>query len=364
MPSYTAPDPNLVAFDPSAVTGGIGQSFQLASMLEQVKAQRQKKALMDAIMQSQIEAENAKNNQITQLAGPETQNKLKALDVSNLKFNAEMPNIAPAGLLEGKKIAAATNMVQPLSEAEIAAANAKKAESESALNLNALSETAASNKLNSQIKDYEDIDKQRQSKIDRALAENAYAKTKNTSEEASFEADSKLRDEKTRAEIEALKATAKYHNDLIDTKRIETPAQMAQAIGAMGLSAKRAEDAAYALPSGKFGNLAQYREATRDPEVLDPKTHQPTIKISRFGHSGFGLKPVNLDKNGEEAINELENLKKGMTRYALRLAGVPEQPSAQTSEYKTADEVKADFHAGKLNQSQAEAILQNQFGFK
>ncbi len=310
LPSYSAPDPNLVAFNPSAVTGGIGQSFQLASMLEQVKAQRQKKALMDAIMQSQIEAENAKNNQITQLAGPETQNKLKALDVSNLKFNAEMPNIAPAGLLEGKRISAATNMVQPLSEAEIAQANASKAASESALNLNALTENTSAAKMNALQKDLEDADQLRESRIGRAVAENAYAKTKNTSEEASFEADQKLKDEKLKAETDFLKAHAKYFEMGGAPRADKDPATQ---IRALGLAAKGIEDE-YQLPA--------YESATYDANgKLKTNLIFPNPK---------------QDKSKEDALAKVRLLRKAQdvllrkwVDSSVQEAGVSTQASAQ-----------------------------------
>lgn len=98
MPTYVAPDPRLVAFNPSIVATGMGQAFALAQQVEDIKRSKALQAELEATRIERIEAENAKNRSIATLAGPESQNRLQTL-------MAAQPNIASKGLLEGEQIA-------------------------------------------------------------------------------------------------------------------------------------------------------------------------------------------------------------------------------------------------------------------
>jgi hypothetical protein len=79
MPTYVAPDPRLAAFNPSLVANGMGQAFQLAQQVEEIKRSKALAAELEATRTNRLAAQNAQNLATATVAGPQSQ-----LDLSKI----------------------------------------------------------------------------------------------------------------------------------------------------------------------------------------------------------------------------------------------------------------------------------------
>lgn len=314
MPNYTPVDPSLVAMNPGAITQGIGASFQLANLLEQVKAQRQKRQLMDAIMQGQIEAENARNQATTATAMPGAQNtlgeyafneKVRPLRLSALeqtlpleaeRASAERKMLEPEFKYKTAKLGSDLRLLEPIEQATAAQAAATTAKANTDVNLNALRETTESEVLNSKIKDIKDLDEERKSRVEKALAENALAVTKAKTDNEMYAAADKLKQDKIKAEIAHLNGMADYYANGGRPAAGKDPATQ---INALMLAAKRLDDT-YQL-SDYEDKLAK----SWNLPILSPKRSTEKDKMLKRRNDIMGTIDQIIQKQAGGIMNEI-----------------------------------------------------------
>lgn len=94
MPTYTPVNPQMVAWDPQAITGGIAQAIQLADAYEQASERRDTQAM-------RIAAQNAANRKMVELATPETKAALARLGFETSSYGAKMPYVPIMAEAEG-----------------------------------------------------------------------------------------------------------------------------------------------------------------------------------------------------------------------------------------------------------------------
>lgn len=160
MPVYSPVNPNLVAFNPTQITNGMGQAFQLAQQYEQLKASKALQAEAEATRQARIAQQNAlaqydvartqaalptlvpraeldiaKMGNERDLLGPERDARLAGLKLQTAQAGAELPNVIPASELKGAQISANLESLAPITAANIAQAKAQTAAAQSELSL-------------------------------------------------------------------------------------------------------------------------------------------------------------------------------------------------------------------------------------
>ncbi len=118
MPQFAAPNPGILANIAQAPMGGALQAVQLAHQLGLTREQLQTAA-------ARVNATNATNEATTRLAPA-------ANELALAKIGADLPNVAPGGVLAGMKIKQATNAVDRdiVNKDQLDATAAAKAEQE------------------------------------------------------------------------------------------------------------------------------------------------------------------------------------------------------------------------------------------
>lgn len=95
MPQYTAPNPSLVAFNPTQVTDGMLQAFQIAKQYEALKASKALQAELEATRTGRIASTN-KGYDVALAAGDKTLRQMPRVEeIEGLGFDAKAKTIMP-----------------------------------------------------------------------------------------------------------------------------------------------------------------------------------------------------------------------------------------------------------------------------
>lgn len=308
MPVYTPVDPSLAAFNPGALASGVGTSFQLANLLEQVRAQRQKRQMMDAIMQGQIEAENARNRQTVAISEPQTRALLSSFDTSIAKDDMTKSLIPSEVALGVKRNEQTLRTLEPVANATIANANLGEKRAVSDTNLVDLEGATKAAQMGATLDNIDDAKAERESRVARAIAENKAARAKASTQEEAAAIDEKLNQEVKSANAAYLKAHATY---LLNGGKPTAEKDPAQQIRALSLAAKTLEDE-YQLPayeskmagSWHIPLLSPVKDPTKDEAIkLRSKYYDAINKLVRrwaddtVGDISGGPKDVNVNTN-------------------------------------------------------------------
>lgn len=320
MPQYSPVNPSLVAFNPTSVSDGMMNAFNLAKALEEIKSKKALQAEIEATRQKRIEAANAKNTlgaatdtsalglvepqtalelgkigQQQTLLEPTTKSKLSDLYFNTAKNEAFQPNLRLLASVEAAKGQADRSTIGPVSQATIAEAGARKATAnEDAQNATLRGSAQAADyrlKAKQAIGDYERYDKEQQlinSKLNDAL-ENA------TTDQDVLRATRQAKLDKEKADIDYVKAHAKY----LEAQGINLPTKSSERLSAQ-INAASAEkhrlmQEKFMLPNGENGNIASYKQL-----VYPEGGETPTGKDSGFWGTGIakkGFKPQDIPED-------------------------------------------------------------------
>ncbi len=324
MPTYSAVNPSLVAFNPTSVSDGMMNAFNLAKALEEIKSKKALQAEIEATRQKRLAATNAQNElsasrdtaslglvdpeaalklgkigQQQTLLEPTTKSKLSDLSFNTEKNQAFQGNLGLLASVEAAKGNADLSTIGPVSQATIAEAGARTAgANEDTQNATLRGSAQAADyrlKAKQAVGDYDRYDKEQQlvnTKLSDALDN---AKTDQDVLRATRQA--KL--DKEKADTDYVKAHAKY----LEAQGLNLPTKSSEKIAAQIQAASsekhRLMQEKFVLPDGSVGNLASYIQA-----VYPEGGTEPTGKTGGF--LGIGKSVMKPNPLAEDMLRQYQ----------------------------------------------------------
>lgn len=328
MPRYTAPNPSLVAFNPSQFTNGMQQAYDLATAIENLKAKKSMQAELAMTRQKRIEAENAKN---TLGAATDT---------------AGLGMIQPRNDLELAKIQSGQRLVEPLEKETLARANFNtQKDNIFSQNLSLLGQVEEQ-KARADLRSIEPITNQRiaEANLGTRVAEKEGSLLDKKFQKIDQELDNAIRYAPTNAAIEMATKNANLQKIAAETEYMKEHAKslgvkdgnLATLMNAASNERNRILNQRVTMPDGKTtGTLGQYMEYSfRNPETSfygfnkKPLQHSPYIKSQIRA----------LDEQ-EQLVNRIN--KRIQDKYASQEGLDIEQPAATPTNAENAQVFQA-----------------------
>jgi hypothetical protein len=323
MPQFVAANPELVAFNPNAVTGGVLSTIQIADMLAKRKAFLQQQAELEATRDSRLGAENARNQALISVAPRRALSDIALAD----KTSALAPSETDVGLAQNKgalaDIAFKEGIRPHMEEAARIAAEAQAAAAPGMADVTMAAPGLAMTKINADLSTIPG----------KAALDAAKSEEELTSLPEDTARNDKLKDAKIAldlAQAEYNKANASYLNR-DKPKSGNGVDELQKALGHVETSIQRLENAKVVNPNTEGGfpvPLIQYQNQVHDQNggVLSG------YKFSNPGILGSS-QPLLTDPRAERNAQELkrlyslrENLSSQLTNGVAESAGISVAP--------------------------------------